>query len=187
MFINWSLPDLLQSSCLSSEQWCKTHFYASCILTCWCVIKAVWFLKRALEQGQWGEMEWRKEEKRTMLNLSFTKSVILCKSFSFKNPVLQMHADTRCLHLPCLLMSSWHYQPESWAVVEPSEQMSNGEGRMLFTEKIWKLREREENIQQEGGWEIKKKNHFRDYCERDWEQIHLHDKYDLGRKWWKGF
>lgn len=95
--------------------------------------------------------------KERMLNLSFTKPVILFNSFSFTNPILQIHSDTQCLHLPCLVMSSWHYQPESWKVLELSEQMSNGEGRMLFTEEIWKLRKREENIQQEGGWEVKKK------------------------------
>lgn len=55
MFINWSLPALLQSSCLSSEQWCKTHFYASCILTCWYVIKAVWFVKREHRDRDSGE------------------------------------------------------------------------------------------------------------------------------------
>lgn len=71
-----------------------------------------------------------------MLNLSFTKPVILFNSFSFTNPILQIHSDTQCLHLPCLVMSSWHYQPESWKVLELSEQMSNGEGRMLFTEEI---------------------------------------------------
>lgn len=60
----------------------------------------------------------------------------LVKSFSFKNPVPQMHVDTQCLHLPCLMRSSWYYQLEAWAVAALREQRSNGEDRMLYVEEI---------------------------------------------------